>query len=332
MSRPGRGASGAVRSPHGTTPASDEPIPEAWHDLPGGLSGPLVFVAGYVLVRLLHMVVYLVAAGSDRELRRQVVVSLTAGLGSAAVLLVTGALLGEPWQLWLWLAAICLDLLLVYVTSRGGNGWRLKSASHFAERFGLIVILALGESVIAIGVIAARIPVAWDVLATALLAVGLALGLWWSYFHHLDRKAEHELARRRGAERAALAVDAYTYLHFVLVAGIVVVAVGIEEAMLGLDGGHTLGWFAASCLGGGLAAYLAGTVLFWRRVSGEWTIPRAVGAVAVAALVPAFAALTSIAALGAAAVLLAALLAVEQWLRGRAALRRGARGAPVTPR
>ncbi|QAY74017.1 low temperature requirement protein A [Agromyces protaetiae] len=298
-------------------------IPEAWDDLPGGLSGPLVFVIGYLLVRVVHGTVYLIAAGSDAGLRRQVLVSMATGLVPAAALLVAGCLVGGALQVWLWAVAIAIDWLLVYLTSRAGNSWRLNSASHFSERHGLIVILALGESIIAIGAVAMRIPVDWEVLGAALAAVALALGLWWSYFHHLADKVEHELAVRAGSERAALAVDVYTYLHYPIVAAIVLVAVGIDEAMLGIGEERPLEGFAAGCLGAGLAIYLAATVLIWRRASGEWTLPRSIGALAAVALIPAFAALPSIASLAIAAVFLAALLAIEQALHGRAAVRPG---------
>ncbi|QAY69384.1 low temperature requirement protein A [Xylanimonas protaetiae] len=295
-------------------------IPEAWHDLPGGLDGPLVFVVGYLLVRTLHGVVYLVAAGPDRGLRRQVLVSIGVSLTPSAALLVAGALVGGAWQLGLWVAAVVVDLLLVYVTSRAGRSWRLKSATHFAERYGLVIILALGESVIAAGALAAREPIAWPVLGVALLSVGLAVALWWSYFHHLAARAEHEVSRHDDAERAALAVDAYTYLHLLLVAGIVLVAVGIEEAMVHVPASEPLGWFAGAALGGGTALYLAGTVLFWLRVSGSWTMPRTVGAVVALGLVPALAAAPPAAAVGLTAGMLVVLLTAEQALRGRAAV------------
>jgi low temperature requirement protein LtrA len=295
-------------------------IPEAYADLPGGLFAPIVFVVAYVAVRIVHAVVYIIAAGSDAGLRRQVILSMSAALVPSSALLVIGALVGAPYQVWIWLVAIVLDLVVVYLTSRGGN-WRLNSAAHFAERHSLVVILALGESVVAIGIGVGRVPVSTSVIVGSILAVALAVGLWWVYFHHFAPKVEHLVARKTGVERAGLATDAYTYLHMALVAGIVITALGIEQAMHAIEGLEAPGIFGAFALGSGIALYIAGTAFIWRRVSGEWALIRLGGATLSLLVIPALAILPAIAGLAIMAVIVGVIVGAEQFFGGRAKIR-----------
>jgi len=292
-------------------------IPEAYHDLPTGLFAPMVFVVCLVAVRVVHAVAYVIAAGSDAGLRRQVIMSMSAALIPASALLVIGALVGAPYQVWIWLVAIVLDLVLVYLTSRGGN-WRLNSIAHFSERHGLVVILALGESVVAIGIGVGAEPVSTSIIIGSVLAVMLAVGMWWVYFHHFAPKTEHLVAQRTGYERTALATDVYTYLHLSLVAGVVIAALGIEQAMHAIEGLHALELFGAFALGGGVALYIAGTAFIWRRVSGEWALIRFGGATLCVVLIPVLAILPAVVGLGVVALIVAAIVATEQFFGGRA--------------
>jgi low temperature requirement protein LtrA len=294
-------------------------IPEAYHDLPGGLFAPVVFVVGYVAVRVVHAVVYVIAAGSDAGLRRQVIVSMSAALIPASALLVIGALVGAPYQVWIWLVAIVLDLVVVYLTSRGGN-WRLNSAAHFAERHSLVVILALGESVVAIGIGVGKEPVSTAIIVGSVLAVALAIGLWWLYFDHFAPKTEHLVSQQVGVARAGLATDAYTYLHLSLVAGVVITALGVEQAMHSIEGLHALELFGAFALGGGVAMYLAGTGFIWRRVAGEWSLIRFGGATLSVLLIPVLAIIPAIVALGVVALVVATVVGLEQYFGQRAKL------------
>jgi low temperature requirement protein LtrA len=273
-----------------------------------------------VTVRVVHAVVYVIAAGSDTALRRQVILSMSAALIPASALLVLGAFAGAPLQVWIWLVAIVLDLLVVYLTSRGGN-WRLNSGTHFAERHSLVIILALGESVVAIGIGVGRLPVSTSIVIGSVLAVAVAVGLWWVYFHHFAPKLEHLVSRKTGAERAGLAVDVYTYLHLALVAGIVITALGVEQAMHAIEDLHTPGLFGAFALGGGISLYLAGTAFIWRRVSGEWALIRLGGATLLLLLIPVFAFLPAIVALGIAALTVGVVVGAEQFFGGRAKIR-----------
>jgi low temperature requirement protein LtrA len=295
-------------------------IPETFQDLPGGLFAPMVFVVAYVAVRIVHAVVYIVAAGSDAGLRRQIILSMSAALIPSSALLVLGAFAGAPLQVWIWLVAIVLDLLVVYLTSRGGN-WRINSATHFAERHNLVIILALGESVVAIGIGVGQLPVSTAIVIGSVLAVALAVGSWWVYFHHFAPKLEHLVSRKAGVERAGLATDVYTYLHLALVAGIVITALGVEQAMHAIEDFHVLELFGAFALGGGIALYIAGTAFIWRRASGEWALIRLGGATLSLLVIPLLAVLPAIVGLGVMAVIIGVVVGAEQFFGGRAKIR-----------
>jgi low temperature requirement protein LtrA len=272
-------------------------VPEAFEDLPGGLFGPLVLVVAYGIVRVVHTLLYLVAAGGDAALRRQVLRTQAVAMLPALALLVVGALVGSPAQTWIWLGAVVWDVTFTYITSRGGD-WRLQSPAHWAERYGLVVILALGESIVAIGVGASHVPVSVPVIAGAVLAIALALDLWWVYFLRSAPLAEGSLERLQGTARAGYATVAYTYLHFVLIAGVVLAALGVEVAMAHIDTSEAFGWFGASALAGGVAAYLVGTAVLVRSAGRTWPLWRLVGAAGTLALMPLLATLAALPALG----------------------------------
>ena len=168
-------------------------IPEAFGDRDGGLDAPIVLVVCYLLVRIMHGVLYFLAAGDDQALRRQVLVTVPAALIPAAILLFLGVAVGDPWQTWLWLAALLVDAAIVYATSR--IGWRIHSAAHWSDRHGLIVILALGESVVSIGAGVARLPLSVPIVVGSALAVLLTFGMWWAYFERMAPAAREDRSR-----------------------------------------------------------------------------------------------------------------------------------------
>jgi len=259
-------------------------IPEAFEDFEGGLYGPIVFVVAYFIVRLVHPVLYFIAAGDDAALRRQVLrTSISMFAGSA--LLLIGVLIGGAWQTWIWLAAFLVDVVLTYLTSRGGS-WRVQSAAHWSERHGLIIILALGESIISTGTGAAHEAISVPLLIGGVLAITLTISLWWLYFDVTAIAAEQHLAKVKGERRSAMATDAYTYIHLLLVAGIVISALGVEGVISHVDDDKPLGWFSAAAVFGGTSLYLAGHALFWKRVAGYWKVWRLAGGAALLALLP----------------------------------------------
>ncbi len=296
-------------------------IPELWHDAPGGLNGPLVFVAAYVAIRAVHLLVYSVAAASDAGLRHQLAITVAPMLAGAALLL-AGVLLGGWLQTLLFALALAVDWGGTYITSRQGD-WRLNSPSHWTERHGLFVILVIGESVVAVGVGAARQPVSAPLVLGAMLGVAASVCLWWLYFDVVSLAAEHALVERKGAARVALAIDAYTYGHFPIVAGVVLGALGVEKVLAHASDSESLGWFPAAALLGGFALYLVGHLLFKHRMHSLLSVPRLVTVVVLMAALPGAAVAPPLVALAMVVVVLGTLVGVET--RRYAQVRRAAR-------
>lgn len=292
-------------------------IPEAYDDLDGGWNGPLVFAGAYAAVRTIHIGLYLVVARADPAMRRQVVIFMAA-MVPAVTLIFIGAVIGGDAQLWVWLAAMIYELVATRVGSVIGQGWRLPSAEHWAERHGLVVILALGESIVAIGVGVAREPIDLQIMLGSAASVVISVLLWWSYFARLAAFGEHALLRRDGQARALLGADAYSYAHFVIIAGIIVTALGIEDAMKHIDAAEPFGWFGAIALGAGIAMFAAGTVVFALLVGLRRPIMRAVEAVLLIAAIPLLAAAPPLAALMIAVSLTGIVAIIESRLHHRA--------------
>jgi low temperature requirement protein LtrA len=302
-------------------------IPRAFPEEGGSPALALVLLGGYFACRIIHGVLYFKAAGDDVELRRQVIRTSFLPIPLSAAIFVTGALVGAPWQTWIWVAAFVIDSVVVYRTSseKPGqtSGWRVHSASYWVERFALIVILGLGESVVALGVGAVQVDVSLALVGAIALTVVLAFSFWWAYFERMEPASEHLLQATRGAQRTAVATDAYTYLHFPILVGIIITALGIEVATSHLgEFEHGIGWFGAIALAGGSALYFAGTGFFWRRLAGWWPWTRMGSGVILLAVIPAIAALPSLTALAAVTALVIALLFAEElldrWWRDRA--------------
>jgi low temperature requirement protein LtrA len=303
-------------------------IPEAWDDQGGGLRAPVVLAACLAGVRILHIAAYLAVASSagDVELRRQML-RTAVPVGLACVALVSGALAGGTAQTVLWAAALALDYGGLYLA--GAAGWRLPAPAHFAERFGLIVIVALGESIVAIGLGVSDLPLTWPVTAAALLGLTVAVMLWWTYFDVVALVAERVLSAKTGTERLLLARDSYTYLHLPMVAGIVYLALGLKKTLEYVaDTGHhalsdPLPTAAALSLCGGVAAYLLAHLAFRLRNIGSINIPRLVATAALAALAALSSLLPALALLACVAAVLVALVAFEaaRYSEGRARVR-----------
>jgi low temperature requirement protein LtrA len=201
-------------------------VPEAWSDRKGGLYAPVMLAVAYLFVRCVHQVVSARLAHGDRALLRQIRFSWLHVLGGGA-LLISGAAVGGRVQTEMMAAAIAVDWGGFYLASRWG-GWRIHSAKYFTERHNLFIILAIGESLLAMG--AARLGTNLDtpLLVAALIGIGIALGLWWLYFDLITLAVEDRLHRAAAATRLKLAVDAFGYGHFPIVAGIVLGALGLE--------------------------------------------------------------------------------------------------------
>ena len=176
-------------------------IPEAFVDLPGGLYGPAVFAVCYFLVRAVHLGLFWVISRDDPQLRTQVLRWIPSVLTGTVLLLVASQATGTV-QTLLWLAALLGDYL---GTQLAGTRWRLSSAAHFAERHGLIIIVALGESIVSIGIGVAALPISWPIIVASALGLAVSAALWWAYFDVTALIAERALAAAEGARQIRLA-------------------------------------------------------------------------------------------------------------------------------
>jgi low temperature requirement protein LtrA len=274
-------------------------VPEAFDD------AALLFACAYGVVRAMHIVLFVVASRDDPGLRRSVI-GLAGGTAVGVGLLVVASGTDGTLQGALWALALLLDVGEPFFF--GAEGWKLVPG-HFAERHGLIVLIALGESIVAIGV-GAEHGVDAGVVVAAVLGVAVASAFWWLYFDVVARVAERRLARAAaGKERNELARDAYSLLHFPMVAGIVLVAVGMKKT-LG-DVGEPLKLVPAAALLGGSALYLLAHVAFRLRNLRTLNKQRLLCALVLLALIPAGVELPAVAALAILAAVLVALIAYE---------------------
>jgi len=292
---------------------------EAYDDLPGGLFGPLVFVGAYLVARVAHAIVFVWLA--EPALRRRTLITVTLSVVPSGALLIAGALLGAPWQIWCTFAAVAIEPIVSYRTSVG-IAWPVRSTAHFTERHGLIVILALGESVLGIGTGAATEPISTGILLGVVLSMLICIALWWAYFTRLSGDAELALKAVPADRRGRTATDAYTSLHLLLVSGIVLAALGLEVAMAHIESTEPLGFFGAAALGGGVACYLVGAAAFQRRLLRRWNIVRLSLATIVLALTPVLATLSPLAALAGIVAILVILFVAERSLPSAAAVTR----------
>ena len=264
----------------------------------------LLFACAYAVVRIAHLVLYAVAGRDDRDLLGAVA-RMAPGTGVSITLLFVAAALDGKLQVSLWAVALIVDLLGVYIG--GGKGWHLAPA-HFAERHALIVIIALGESIVALGLGASHELDAGAIVA-ALLGLAVAAALWWAYFDVVAIVAERRLREATGNAQLAMARDSYSYLHLPMVAGIILFAVGVKKT-LG-DVGEPLKLIPAVALCGGVAMYLVAHVLFRLRNVHTFNRHRSVVSVLLLALIPAAVELPALVTLALVAGLCVGLIAYE---------------------
>jgi len=289
-------------------------------------STALLFACAYAVVRAAHIVLFTVASRDNPMLRRSVI-GLAGSTAVGVALLVAASFADGAPQGVLWLAALLLDMAGPYFF--GAEGWMLVPG-HFAERHGLIVIIALGESIVAIGV-GAVVGVDAGVVTAAVLGMAVAAALWWLYFDVVALYAQRHLAEAaEGRERNEMARDSYSYLHFPMVAGIVLLALGLKKTL-----GHVedpLKLVPAAALVGGTALYLLAHVAFRLRNVGTINRQRLVCAAILVALLPAAVELPALATLAVVAAVLAALIAYEtlRFAEARDRIRHQLAREPVT--
>jgi low temperature requirement protein LtrA len=240
----------------------------------------IVFGIGYFAVRALHLVLYALAGRGHPELLSAVLRITPSALIGASMIVVAG-FLDDPMQLVVWAVALTIDYFWLLVTSM--EGWTV-SPEHFVERHGLIVIIALGESIVAIGVGATGLPLDAQTITAALLGIVVACALWWSYFDWAIYVAQAQLMDATGVRRAVMARDMFSYLHLPMVAGIVLFAFGLKTTLSHVD--EHLEIVPAVGLCGGLALYFAAHVGLRLRMRGGWGHGRPAATIVLVALIP----------------------------------------------
>jgi low temperature requirement protein LtrA len=287
-------------------------VPDAFGSL------ALAFALIYGVVRTAHIALFMLASPEDDGLRHSVL-GLAVSTAVAVILLATASLFDGLAQGALWALALFLDMGGPYFF--GSEGWKLVPG-HFAERHGLIVIIALGESIVAIGVGASH-SLDLGIGAAAVLGVALTSAMWWIYFDIVAIVAGRRLAEAEpGKVQNEMARDSYSYLHLPMVAGIVLVALGLKTT-IGHFGGH-LDAVPAFALFGGLAAYLLGHVAFRYRHIHTINRQRLLLAIVLLILVPVAMEVPALVALAFANLALWAMIAYEtrSYGEGRRRVRR----------
>jgi low temperature requirement protein LtrA len=265
----------------------------------------LLFASAYAFVRAAHLLLYLLASRDDPGLRRSVVgLGLSTGIGVG--LLIAASFTGIDLRLGLWAVAVAFDMGGPFVF--GVAGWRLVPG-HFAERHGLIVLIAIGESVVAIGV-GGRARLDGGVILAAVLGTAVAAAFWWLYFDVVALAAERRLSRAAvGREQNSIARDSYSYIHFPMIAGIALTAVGMKQTLVDVEAHLKL--IPAVAMLGGAAIYLFAHVAFRMRNMGTFNKQRLVIGILLVSLIPVGVSLSSLATLGLLAAVLIGLIAYE---------------------
>jgi len=245
-------------------------LPDAWRHETQSLAAPLTLALAYIVVRAVFLALVWHIGGASFRLRASLRYRvIPVSMGWTALLL--GAVLGGTTQTLLWAAGFLIDCIGGLLVALFAGRAALPSASHFAERHGLVLIIALGESLIAVGVGAGPTITHWPILTAALLALTAAMALWWLYFENAAAPAEQALARIPAPYRTRTGGIAYSLAHFLLIAGIIYLALGIEQVVTHLAHhppqhplGTQLNWTMTVALFDGTAVYLIGRALFLR--------------------------------------------------------------------
>jgi low temperature requirement protein LtrA len=276
-------------------------VPEAFGDAGEWFAIP------YLAVRVLHLVVYVYGIRADPVYQRAVLRSAPLWLLSP-VIIVIGGFFDDPTRAWIWLFAVALDIAGALIAGRQEYH---VSASHFAERYQLFVIIALGESIVAIGVGIEGLE--RDVsyaLAAAVTFAGAAL-LWWAYFDFAGLGGERALHRTAETMRGKMARDVYTFCHFPMIAGIILFAVSAKKTVA--HPGDVLSTAGRVSLAAGIALYMLGFVGARWRTIGALAWERIAAAVTVPLLVLALRGADALLVMAGALVLLGVWIAVEAW-------------------
>jgi low temperature requirement protein LtrA len=286
----------------------------------------LLFAGSYVAIQVGRHTFLTFASASRGTIERERAGRILTWFLAAGTLWIAGALADGTARTLLWIAALALDygapLVVYWVPGRkrlAGAAWDVQ-VGHFAERFQLFVIIALGESIVITGATTSDLGIDLSRGVAFAVAFLTTAAMWWLYFTYVARMAERRL--ELAADRTTVARDGYTYLHVVMVAGVIVSAVG-DELVIAHPTEELPGPELAAVVAGP-AIYLLAHTLFRLRMAGSLSVRRLTGAIACVAVA---AAGPFVPALAVGALVLAVLVAVIA-SEHRAAARRRARGEP----
>jgi low temperature requirement protein LtrA len=263
-----------------------------------------VFACAYAVVRIAHLALYAFAGRGDRDLLAAIG-RLSAGSLVAITLLFVASALDGPAQTAVWVIALACDFAGAFIG--GGRGWKLE-AGHFAERHGLIIIIAIGETIVALGTSSTH-ELGRGVVTAAALGLAIAFALWWAYFDVVAIVAERRLREATGKAQLTMARDSYSYLHLLMIAGIILFAVGVKKTLL--DVSEPLATIPAVALCGGVALYLVAHVLFRLRNVRTLNYRRVVVSAVLVALIPIAVSIPALMTLAVVTVLCVGLIAYE---------------------
>ncbi|GHJ11354.1 hypothetical protein TPA0907_57210 [Micromonospora humidisoli] len=303
-------------------------IPQAFVPLPGSLPGPLLVVGCYIGIQLMQGLIFrqLVRENADLRGTRTRFVAMTATIAILLVIAVIeviapDAVARHPAITLLWVAALLVQYVAGYWA--GGRLWRIRLVRHWADRHALVILIAVGEAVLSVGISINNVPISAPTLVVVVASV-VALGtIWWSYFTGIDA-ARIALGAYEGDRRVRAARDAYTYLHLPMMAGIVLVAYGLHQTLAASQERHSalLGHYM---LFFGVALYLFGNQMFWLRIFRTVSPHRLIGAGVVTVLAPVTVALPAVVSLVLLTVLGVVFAVVEAVQEGDPRTRRPAR-------
>jgi low temperature requirement protein LtrA len=273
-------------------------VPHAFDD------DALLFGLAYAVARWMHIFIW-AEANDDVDIGQAIVRLARTAVPGPALLIAAGLVDDGTLRALLWIVGLSIDYAGPYVY--GVSGFRV-SAGHFAERFSLIVIIALGESIVAIG---AGVTEELDagILAAAICGLALSCALWWAYFDVVAVVAERRFRRMEPELRVRIARDSYSYIHLPMIAGIVLVALGVKKTTQHVD--EPLKLVPTVALFGGIALYYAGHVGFRLRNLGTLNRIRLGALIVSLALIPLAVEVDALLAVAMAAVLSSSVIAYE---------------------
>ncbi|MEU8015937.1 low temperature requirement protein A [Micromonospora parva] len=302
-------------------------VPQAFVDAPGGLFGPAVFAFSYFFVRMLQVVAFWRIAGRAASTHPPPLLLLSAPALVSFILITIAAFAPqrlthgpglELIRIALWSVALAVEYAAgAFITV---TRWTLVSAGHLAERHALILLIALGESVLALGLgpsIGPSLPITWPVVVAVVFGITVIAALWWTHFDVLAPAVEQALHGTRDASRGRLVRDVYTYLHLPLVLGIILFSLGLKRLLSDISaptvpaGRDTLNSAALYVLYGGVALYLVASIAVTLRTFRRLRPPKVAAAVLVIVLAPAADRIPALAALALLTAITLALVGLE---------------------